>query len=151
MKSLISGQKSTGPWSTEHPTVRGPLCFALYAKLFLYSPLGNNKPLGAIGKSITLRPSQVPLSENMKAQRVRRKRGDRIQHRKIEDREKAKRGIHTIFPFHLPDVGGWQLFDLWVLSCGGIRGFLQLILAEVFINVEVVCGQLERKGKAAVP
>lgn len=26
----------------------------------------------------------------------------------------------------------------------------ELILAEVFIKVEVVCGQLERKGKAAV-
>lgn len=77
-KSIISGLKKKkapvlGPQSAISQ-YEAPFCFTLNVKLFLYSPLGDSKPLGAIVECITLGPSQVLLSKGVKERGVRWRR-----------------------------------------------------------------------------
>lgn len=64
---------------------------------FFYCPLGNSKPLGAIGKPVILQRPHVLLSENVKEQGMRWKRMDSNSNKKIEEREKvAKKQIGAL-------------------------------------------------------
>lgn len=83
VEHLQSWAKRAKVWGPQRP-----LCFTLYVKLCLYSPLGDSKPLGAIVKSITLWPARV-LSE-------------RANGKKIEEKEKRYKGEKAGDSCYLP-------------------------------------------------